>query len=47
MVETVTTCAYRAGEAVATSIGDAAFISVVLLLSAFWMLILRMLLQDD
>jgi uncharacterized membrane protein len=47
VVETVAAYAYRVEEAVAPYLGDAAFVSVVLLLLAFWMLVVLVLLQDE
>jgi hypothetical protein len=47
MIKTVAAYAYRVGEAVAPYIGDAALISVVLLLLAFWMLVVLVLFQDE
>ena len=46
MIETVAACANRIGEAVTPYILDAAFISIGLLLAAFWMLVVIMILQD-
>jgi hypothetical protein len=46
MIETVADYANRIGEAVTPYILDAAFISIGLLLAAFWMLVVIMILQD-
>jgi hypothetical protein len=46
MTETVAAYLNRVGEAIAPYIIDAAFVSVVLLLTAFWMLIVIVILQD-
>jgi hypothetical protein len=46
MVETVAAYAYWVGEAVAPYVLDVAFISVALLLAAFWMLVVIVILQD-
>jgi hypothetical protein len=46
MTESVAAYANWIGEAVAPYILDAAFVSVVLLLAAFWMLVVIVILQD-
>jgi hypothetical protein len=46
MSETEAEYAIRVGEAMAPYILDAAFVSVVLLLTAFWMLVVIVILQD-
>jgi hypothetical protein len=46
MIETVAAYASRIGEVITPYILDAAFISIVLLLAAFWMLIVIVILQD-
>jgi hypothetical protein len=46
MTEVVNAYAYRAGEAVAPYILDPALLSVGLLLTAFWMLVVLVILQD-
>jgi hypothetical protein len=46
MVETVAAYAYWVGEAVAPYVLDVAFISVALLLAAFWMLVVIVILRD-
>ena len=46
MIETVAAYANRVGEAINPYILDAAFISVVLLLVAFWILVVLLILQD-
>jgi hypothetical protein len=46
MTETVAAYANRIGEALAPYVGDAAFVSIVLLLAAFWMLIVIVILRD-
>jgi hypothetical protein len=47
VVETVAAYAHRVEEAVAPYLGDAAVVSVFLLLLAFWMLVVLVLLQDE
>ena len=46
MIETVAAYASRIGEAITPYVLDAAFISVVLLLVAFWVLVVLVILQD-
>jgi uncharacterized membrane protein len=47
MMETVAAYSNRMGEAVARYIGDAAFVSVALLLVVFWILVVLVLLHDE
>jgi hypothetical protein len=46
MAETVAASASWVGEAIAPYLHDAAIVSVVLLLAAFWTLILQLILHD-